>query len=171
MGTFEIVIAFGAAAFGSILSFLLPAIVRMRLAFEMKGLSGVWFSISHTGDDKHGWETDQIKVAVSLFGVEIKNLNNPRGYSYQGRGHLLKGNQLAGRWSSTRPGATSEGWFLLIVNPQAKFMYGLYSDTEGQLLGWCLAREEENVDRGEIQSELERAKKLIQSRTFLIPDY
>jgi len=139
-----------AVAFGVFLTQLVnivKSLVRNRTRYS---LEGEWYSWSVSTDEDNTGSQDKIRIKKTLNGIKLSNFDHVK-YKYIGTGHVYEGCHISGYWKSTVPGATNSGPFLFTVSPQGNFMYGFYGnltdEREYYLLGWCLGRKPEDIEK------------------------
>ncbi len=144
-------------ALGGILSFLWSAIKKFFLYLgnrKEKNFLGEWFVESHSGDNKIGAVRHKVKVSTSLNGfIKIKSSGDARGYSYEGFGKIIDNRNFSGEWRSNNPGSHSNGAFLLMIDPQGRYMVGFYSgqdcDDKTSFHQWVFCRNESDIENAE----------------------
>ena len=112
-------------------------------------LRGNWLAISHAGD--HAIVRDKIIIGKKWGKLHLKNKGNEFGYLYESYCRIEQTNILTGTWRSLRPGSVSCGSVLMIVNPQATSISGVYSGKTADgcdvILGWVLARNAAELEK------------------------
>lgn len=145
----EILIGIATTILGTILGVIATRWDSWRQTSSRGDLRGEWLSISHAAD--HEAVRDKVIISKKWGKLYLKNVGNEYGYSYEAYCTIEFANVVTGTWRSLREGSGNKGRILMIVNPQATSIIGVYSgksvDGRDFILGWALAREPEELGR------------------------
>ena len=119
-----------------------------------------------TAEMSHPLAEEDVEVTPSQGGVCITNRNNSQGDSYIARGNLAEQRFLIGRWRATASSGSTNGVFMLTVNPRATVMYGYATgldETSGTIYGtWVLAKKD-GANEAQITERLNRGEELLKN--------
>ncbi|KDD66742.1 hypothetical protein V466_23145 [Pseudomonas mandelii PD30] len=148
----NVFISFGSAAFGVVLTLLLPMLLSHWQYSRRDDLLGFWESTWQDADDPNQWVIETVDVDIDSGRLRLRNANNIGGYLWQGSCELYDGHYLYGTWKSIKKGATSTGVFSFLILPQAEVLVGqaMGQDKHGvpRTSDWILARRKEDIELG-----------------------
>ena len=147
----EIIIALIGVSVAGVVSSL-PKVYKYIKNIKRKSFIGEWFVYSHSGDPEIRGVNHKIKINVSFANnLVLSSFGDAQGYKYQAIGKVIDSKYFVGEWYSKNPGSHSKGTFMIIIEPQGKFMTGYYSgtDIDGKMMyhPWVFAREENNIQK------------------------
>ena len=120
-------------------------------------LRGEWIALDCY--DHNDFFLERVTISRKRGRLYIRNYGaNKTGQLYEAYCTVEDHGVLTGTWRSLRPGATNKGRILVIINPQATILTGVYSgksdDGRELLFYWVLARDKESLQKAATQSTI-----------------
>jgi hypothetical protein len=121
----EVLIALATTALGAVLSPIVSHWDSWYQTATRSDLRGKWLALDCF--DENDFFIEEVTISRKFGKLYIRNHANKMGQLYDAYCTVEEPGILTGTWRSTRPGAITKGRILLIVNPQATSLTGVYS--------------------------------------------